>query len=67
MGYRSMVRGRGLEPPCLAALAPKASVSAISPPAHFKAESQHILFESILTQFSKESNEVIDMIVDVYL
>ena len=28
------VRGRGLEPPCLAALAPKASVSAISPPAH---------------------------------
>jgi hypothetical protein len=27
------VRGRGLEPPCLAALAPKASVSAISPPA----------------------------------
>ena len=27
------VRGRGLEPPCLTALAPKASVSAISPPA----------------------------------
>ena len=29
------VGGRGLEPPCLAALAPKASVSAISPPARF--------------------------------
>ncbi len=37
------VRGRGLEPPCLAALAPKASVSAISPPArnlHHTAPSQ---------------------------
>ena len=33
-----LVRGRGLEPPCLAALAPKASVSAISPPAQIKLE-----------------------------
>ncbi len=29
-----VVRGGGLEPPCLAALAPKASVSAISPSPH---------------------------------
>lgn len=28
------MRGRGLEPPPLTGLAPKASVSAISPPAH---------------------------------
>src|SRR3989344_3841267 len=30
-----LVGGRGLEPPCLAASAPKADVSAISPPAHY--------------------------------
>jgi hypothetical protein len=29
-----MVRGKGLEPSCLAALPPQGSVSAISPPAH---------------------------------
>lgn len=29
--FKNKIPGRGLEPPCLAALAPKASASAISP------------------------------------
>lgn len=34
-GLFKFVRGRGLEPPCLAAPAPKAGVSTVSPPTHF--------------------------------